>query len=218
MTDSMTRELRFHRLALTGLGVAFGVLFLTGAAPRPPEELTLSRLTLVDGTGERVAVLETADTGPHLVLFDSQARPRLELALRRDVPSVALMQPDGIVRLGLTSEPRGTGIAILDETGRTRTEMRVVDGHPELFLRDARGKARVALGASEKASGLLLYDEQTRPRATFAMEKEDARVVLTDPAYANRVLLQAGPAGHTGLQLLDPAGGVVWEEREPGKP
>jgi len=215
MSDAAARELRLHRLVLAALSAVLGAALLCGAAPRDPGELTLSRLTLVDGTGERVAVLETADTGPRLVLFDRQAKPRVEVSVRNDVPSVALMQPDGIVRLGLTAEPRGAGLAVLDAEGRPRGEIRVVDDHPELFLRDERGKARVALGATGRAAGLLLYDDQTRPRATFAMEDKRARLVLTDPAYANRVVLQAGAPAETGLQLLDPKGAVVWESREP---
>lgn len=215
MSEAATRELRLHRLALGGLAAALAALLLGGAGPRPPEELTLSRLTLVDGTGERVALLETADTGPRLVLFDRQSQPRLEVAVRNDVPSVALMQPDGLVRVGLTAEPRGAGLAVLDAAGRPRGEIRVVDDHPELFLRDERGKARVALGATGQAAGLLLYDEQTRPRATLAMEARTARLVLTDPSHANRLVLQAGAPGETGLQLLDPKGAVLWEAREP---
>lgn len=212
--SQMQRELRLHRLAMLALAAAFALLMLNGAAPPPPRELTLTRLTLVDGTGERVALLETADTGPHLVLFDRQAKPRLEIALRNDTPSVALMQPNGIVRLGLTAEPRGAGLAVTDDAGQLRGELRVVDGHPELLFRDARGKARLGLGATEKAAGMLLYGEQGRSRATFAIEQDRARLLLTDPSHAGRVLLQAGESGATGLQLLDPQGKVLWEERE----
>lgn len=216
MSEAASRELRLHRIALAGLAAALAVLLLLGGTgPRSPEELTVSRLTLVDGTGERVALLETADTGPRLVLFDRRARPRLEVAVQNDVPSVTLMQPDGRVRVGLTAEERGAGVAVLDGLGQPRGEIRVVDDHPELFLRDGKGKARVALGATGEAAGLLLYDDQTRPRASFTMEANRARLVLTDPAYANRLVLQSGAPGETGMQFLDPKGAVVWEAREP---
>lgn len=211
---NQSRELRLHRWALAGMAALLGFLLLSGAAPKPPREVSLERLALVDASGRKVAVLESAEAGPQLVLFDRQDRPRLEVALRGDVPAVTLRQADGTVRLGLTSEPRGTGLAVLDEAGRPRTEMRVVDGHPEVFLRDERGRARVGLTASTKNSGMLLYDEKTRPRATFGLSGEEARLVLKDPQEAQRVVLQAGPPGRTGIQLLDPRERPVWEERE----
>lgn len=215
MSDATARELRLHRLAMLALASVLAAMLLNGAAPPPPQELTLSRLTMVDGTGERVALLEATDTGPRLVLFDRQAKPRLEVSVRNDSPAIALMQPDGVTRLGLTVQAAGAGLAVMDETGRTRGELRVVERHPEIFLRDAGGKARVGLAATEMASGILLYgDEGSRPRATFALEQNRARLLLTDPSYAGRVLVQAGEAGASGLRLLDPHGKVLWEERE----
>ena len=90
--EALEREARrLRRWVLVPAAALVGVVAV--AATGPPQEMTLRKLTIVDGEGKPRIVLKTAPGFPHLdltddatlTLFDHTGKQRIELATTRQI-------------------------------------------------------------------------------------------------------------------------------------
>jgi hypothetical protein len=121
--EALERTNRWLTYAL----VAVGFLAVAGALrsfiPRPPGDLRVQRLALVDGQGRECAILRSVEGEAQLLLYDQGVLPR-----------VALSASSGPVR--------AAGLALYDRVGARAT-----------LTADADGGAALALEGDGKSSG-----------------------------------------------------------------
>ncbi len=132
---------RLKRMGLLALAVV-GALALMGQATPQGQTVETREFVLKDSSGTTRAELLMVAGGPALKLYDSKHVARVTLAIYQDMPSLALCDPSGVVRLGLTDRPQdGPSLWLSGADGRPQAQLDAIGEHPRLYLQDKSGLA-----------------------------------------------------------------------------
>jgi hypothetical protein len=150
--ERVERENRRWKVIGIGIATLMGLALLMGAAkPRVQDEVRARRFTLVDSKGKLQGFLGFSALGsptlflfdnPTVTLFDSERRPRVQLAGGVVESGLRLYTKNGDPLADLYIEsgewPR---LALYDKSQRRRVALQVLPtGSPELMLKEKDGK------------------------------------------------------------------------------
>lgn len=126
------------------------------------------RFELVNGQGEVVGVLASADDGPGLRLYGSDGKVRLAVALEEDGPAFTLLAADEKpkVRLNLGNDGH-PGLSLIDTAGKTRYDLRLrEDERPCMLFWDVTApKPRMGFGINPQGNpNTVFFDAQGNRR------------------------------------------------------
>ncbi|MBX3470061.1 MAG: hypothetical protein KF878_24555 [Planctomycetes bacterium] len=158
--------------AAAGGVVALGMsLVLMGQTP--DRTVRGTSFVLEDASGRRRAALQTVNGRPHLTLFDSQGKPRIDLSASDDGRgTLGLLDGDGKVRAALGVTPTGQGSLVFrGPSDETRAALTIGnEGAPGLVLNDQAGKTLVSLGVARGIPTVGLRDGVGELRALLAVD------------------------------------------------
>ena len=104
--------MRRLRVWILVLGIALATTFILGATQGTPEELTLRRISIVDGDGrERIAVRTLPDGESEIRFYDHKGTGRISLSTSADGGAgIRVLDYRGVPGWMVTSEPRGASV------------------------------------------------------------------------------------------------------------
>lgn len=198
------------------------------------EGVTARGFCLVDGEGNRRALLGNTENGAGLQLYDDKGKARAELIVLGEGLALTLSDEEGKVRVSLGVAEGGPILSLQDKTdnasavllcGDKGPALRLCDemgiarvhvllhtglGQAALWLHDEKGNMRVTLTDSKAGPCLVLFDEKGQSRAAFGFTVEGSNLTLQDEHGNTRAIL-IGPAdGAALLAMLDEKGNMNW--------
>ncbi|MCS7242983.1 MAG: hypothetical protein N2205_01880 [Candidatus Caldatribacterium sp.] len=129
-------SLRFWS-ALAVLCVLFSFIFL--GAVRWSREVVAERFVLVDGKGNRRAVLFSGPEGPVLTFLGENGRTRVALLSEGDLAGITFCDQHGVPRVGIALVENVAGIAFGDQEGILRMGIALTEKDPVISFYDSQG-------------------------------------------------------------------------------
>ncbi len=139
--DRLSREIYFHRLALTGMVLVCSMTLLTAAGQSTTDDpVTAKSFQLIDDAGGLRAELKTEDGHPALYMFDADAKQRIALWTDDNATGLYLKDASETTRVGAALFAQGGGFALHGPESRGAAVMTFMDGKREIRFYNDEGE------------------------------------------------------------------------------
>ena len=144
------------------------------------KEIRASSFLLVDENGKPRAELSVYKNGPSLVLADENFNPRAMLYVDKNVPRLELLDENNKPRAEFTTGKDGPVLRLRDENENVRAALTLFKNDPMLMMLDENKKAHVKIYSDKDGAGLSVLDENGNPRSVLGVYQNHPGLMLSD--------------------------------------